>query len=82
MERAELFNSCFAKAFSPKLHASVKPPNDKVDFAVEPNFDPFTVRNRLSALSASIATEPDGFCNTLLRGAADGLAPPLSLIFH
>ena len=36
----------------------------------------------MAALSASTTTDPDGFCNTLLRGATDGLALPLSLIFH
>ena len=82
MERAELFNSCFAKAFSPNLQASVEPQTDKVDSAIESNFDPVTVKNRLTALSASIATGPDDFCNTLLRGAVDGLTLPLSLIFH
>ena len=62
--------------------ASVEQQNDKVDSAIEPNFDSATVRNRLAALSASTATDLDVFFNTLLCDAADGLVLLLSLIFH
>ena len=61
IERVELFNSCFVKAFSPNLHASVEPQNDKVNSLIEFNSDPATVKNHLVALSASTATDPDDF---------------------
>ena len=62
MERAELFNSYFVKAFGSNPHASVEQQTDKVDSSIEPNFDPTTVRNCLAASSASTATDPDSFC--------------------
>ena len=67
MERAKLFNSCCAKAFSLNLHASIKPQTDMIDSAIELNFDPATARNRLAALSASTVTDLDGFCNNVAR---------------